>query len=221
MNMQNVSYCEGCFYAGVRDGYQPECNCKRKEAIQEIMNEEAGMQPVFEPFDTNTKRKDSLVSISSKDRATSIQRRRNKAKEIRRNINTLPIVNSKLDKLPADAFDEEFVVVSRKLDNVTRITKFRYHTTLILCFPEITEKHYGKHIHHLISLFRRWQSTAYADKNAKMAHACEDAITTLAMVSSYDGEASSLHREGNALHVTVGFKDKTSLSNFKRRLSFV
>lgn len=217
MNMQNVSYCEGCFYAGVQGGYRPECNCKKKEAIQELMNEETGMRLVFESFDITTQR----VSISSKDRATSIQRRRNKAKKIRRNVKTLPIVNSKLDKLPTNAFDEEFVVVSKKLDNVTGITKFRYRTTLILCFPEITEKHYGKHIHHLISLFRRWQSTAYADKNAKMAHACEDAITTLAMVSSYGGEASALHREGNALHITVGFMDKTSLSNFKRRFSFV
>lgn len=114
------------------------------------------------------------------------------------------------------AFDEEISAINKKLSSTYDSAKFRHQTTLSLVFPEIPKRTYGRHVQHIVSTFYGWMKYA---KTQALADACEKAIQQLEKVASYDGEVIGLHREKNTLYVTVGFRSKVSLSNFKGRLA--
>ncbi len=208
--------CTGCFFAGVKDGYRPECNCKRKEEIIELEQEAKGLS-VYDDIDISFPEEDDNFSI--KDRSAANHRRRHKSKVAKKNLKTLSIVCAKSNRLSDKVFDEEVSAINKKLSSAYNSAKFRHQTTLSLVFPEIPERTYGRHVSHIVSTFKSW--IAYAKKkNLKdLADTCEEAIQQLEKVASYDGEVLGLHREENTLHVTVGFRDKVSLSNFKGRLA--
>lgn len=224
MSMQNVSCCEGCFYAGKVDGYRPECNCKYKETIDDTMelaSKESLMDaiPFVSDLTSSPLCDETTMPASQVKKATSRQRRINKAKCVKRNARTLPIVLSKLDNLPSGASHEDFLIADRKVVHVSKTVKFRYQMLLVFSFPEIPEKQYGKTIYHLIDKLRCWQRDKDLNTDSNMVLACKNAVETLNTAITYGGELCSLHRKGNDMHITVGFLDKASLSNFKRKLS--
>ncbi len=220
--------CTGCFFAGVKDGYRPECNCKRKEEIIELEQEAKGLS-VYDDIDISFPEEEDNFSI--KDRSAANHRRRHKSKVAKKNLKTLSIVCAKSNRLSDKAFDEEVSAINKKLSSAYNSAKFRHQTTLSLVFPEIPKRTYGRHVQHIISTFRSWIAyteeeclRASVDDSRKkrlkdLANTCEKAIQQLEKVASYDGEVLGLHREENTLHVTVGFRDKVSLSNFKGRLA--
>lgn len=225
--------CTGCFFAGVTDGYRPECNnCKRKEEIIALEQEAKGLS-VYDDIDISFPEEDDDVDISfpTKDRSVANHRRRHKSIVAKKNLKILPIVCAKSNRLPDKAFDEEVSAINKKLASVYDSAKFRHHTTLAFVFPEIPKRTYGKHVRHIVSTFRSW--IAYAEEEClrisvdddkkkrlkDLANACKKAIKQLERVASYDGEVIGLHREEDTLYVTVGFRDKVSLSNFKGRLA--
>lgn len=222
MNMQNVSCCEGCFYAGVPNGYRPECSCETREIIE--AESQIKEQDLCYNYTEETLSSFSSVSQTGKDRATAIQRRANRAKAVKRTAKNLPIVESKLNKLPSNASGKDFSIADKKVANVAGIAKPRYQAALILPFPEIPKSRYGKcSIFRLIDRLKSWERDAESPdpekRNDKLALACKKAIKMLNTATLYDGELCSLHREGNDLHIKLGFLNKTSLSNFERKLS--
>ena len=212
MTMQNVFSCEGCFFTGKKDGYRPECNCKIKEEFEHEANE------LPSSFDCDSLYLEEAPSLE-KDRYTSFRRRVNRAKSVRKRTQVLPIVQAKSDRLPANASDEQISFLNHKLSNTYESAKFRHQIKLSLSFPEIPGNRYGRHNVHLISTFRRWERNANFKGNSSLATACRNAVEVLELVSRYDGETIALHREETILHVTVGFRDKYSLSNFKEKLA--
>lgn len=225
--------CTGCFFAGVRDGYRPECNnCKKKEEIIELEQEAKGLS-MYDDIDISFPEEDDDVDISfpTKDRSVANHRRRHKSKVIKKNLRILPIVCAKSNRLSDKACGEEVSAINKKLAGAYDSAKFRYHTTLAFVFPEIPKRTYGRHVSHIISTFRSW--ITYAEKECSrdsvddskkkglkdLVNACKKAIKQLEQVASYDGEVIGLHREEDTLYVTVGFRDKISLFNFKGRLA--
>lgn len=214
MNMQNVSCCEGCFYAGVPNGYRPECSCETREIIE--AESQIKEQDLCYNYTEETLSFFSSVSQTGKDRVTAIQRRTNRAKAVKRTAKNLPIVESKLNKLPSNASSKDLSIADKKVLNVAGIAKPRYQVALILPFPEIPKSRYGKcSIFRLIDRLKSWKIDAAPD----LVLACDKAMTILITATIYDGELCSLHREGNDLHIKLGFLDKTSLSSFERKLS--
>ncbi len=203
--------CTGCFFAGVTGGYRPECNnCKRKEEIIELEQEAKGLS-VYDDIDISFPE-----DFPIKNRFAANRRRRHKSKAAKKNLKTLPIVCAKSNRISSKAFDEEVSAINKKLSNAYDSAKFRHRITLSFVFPEIPKRTYGRHVKHIVSTFYGWMKYA---KSKDMVLACEKAIQQLEKVASYDGEVIGLHREENTLHVTVGFRDKVSLSNFKGRLA--
>lgn len=210
--------CTGCFFAGVTDGYRPECNnCKRKEEIIELEQEAKGLS-VYDDIDISFPEEDDDVDISfpTKDRSAANHRRRHKSIMAKKNLKILPIVCAKSNRLSDKAFDEEVSAMNKKLASVYDSAKFRHHSTLAFVFPEIPKRTYGRHVQNIVSTFYGWMKYA---KSKDMILACEKAIQQLERVVNYDGEVIGLHREEDTLYVTVGFRDKVSLSNFKGRLA--
>lgn len=205
--------CTGCFFAGVKDGYRPECNCKRKEEIIEL-EQEAKELTVSDDIDISFPEEDDDLAISfpTKDRSVANYRRRNKRRVAKNNLKILPIVCAKSNRLSAKAFDDEVSAINKKLSSAYGNAKFRHQTTLSLVFPEIPKRTYGRHVHHIVSTFYSWMQ--YAETQA-LVDACKKAIEQLERAENYGGEVIALHREDDTLHVTVGFRDKVSLSNFK------
>lgn len=219
MNMQNVSCCEGCFYAGVPNGYRPECSCEVKEIIETKSQIEDEEQDLY--FDYTEK---TLSSLFDKDRETPLYRRANKAKSVNRAVKALSIVESKYARLPQKPTDQEVSAATRKISNVAKIAKPRYQMSLLLSFPKIPETHYdSRSIFRLIARLESWKRNAESPdserKNDELALACKKAIKMLNTATLYDGVLCSLHREENDLHIKIGFLDKASLSNFERKLS--
>ncbi len=221
MNMQNANCCEGCFYAGVVNGYKPNCNCMEAAEI-EVQAEKSTSTDMVASWD----HWDQYISYGepdftdSKDRSIAVRRRINRAKARKRAVEVLPIVKSKAKKIPAKRSTNDLSsIADKKCDTAKRTAKHRYQLNISISFPDIPAKNYGSRLWHMINFFNAWQKNAEFHGNNAMVLACKNAVTTLKTAINCGGELSSLHREGNILHVRVGFLDKISMLNFKTKIS--
>ena len=219
MNMQNTICCEGCFYAGAINGYKPECKCRKIEEVTAAQAEKVTNSDDF--WDQYAEDDEVSDFVATKDRSKSVRRRINRAMSNRRAVRLLPVLESNLAKVPGKPSAEATENISgKKCASVKRNAKRRYLMNITIPFPEFHgKKRYGRRLEHLTTLFTSWQHTATYVGNTEMKLACENAIATLDTAKACGGELSSLHREGNVLHVRVGFLDKISMLNFKEKTS--
>lgn len=221
MNMQNANCCNGCFYAGVVNGYKPDCNCMKAAEAKARDNKSANtdMLNSWNEWDQYIFDKESDF-VSTKDRSKAVRRRINRAKARKNAVKVLPIVKSKANKIPAKRSTGDLhFIADKKCDTAKKVAKRRYQLNITISFPDIPEKNYGGRLWHMINHFNSWQYTATRKGNNDMELACKNAISTLETAKSCGGELSSLHRDGNVLHVRIGFRDKISMLNFKQRTS--
>lgn len=226
MNMQNTNCCEGCFYAGVIDGYKPECKCRKITEVTVAQAEKVANTNSDDLWDQYAEENEVSVFVATKDRSKSVRRRINKSKANKRAVRLLPVVESNLAKVPVKpSAASAGNIAGKKCISLKRNAKRRYQSEVLIPFPKIQGKnHYGSNFEHITNFFNVWKdaATSKCDKDKfdhEMILACENAIATLDTAKACGGELSSLHREGNVLHVKVGFLDKISMLNFKMKTS--
>lgn len=221
MNMQNANCCEGCFYAGVVNGYKPDCNCMEAAETKARDNKSANTDMVEDYWDKwNQYIFDEESDFTdTKDRSKAVRRRINKAKANKKAVRVLPIVNSKVAHVSTNDDDTEFEIRNKKYNNISKTAKRRYRMTITIPFPLIHKRYYRVSLSELITLFNNWKDAAAFDGNNTMVLACKNAISTLETAKNCGGELSALHRERNVLHAKVGFWDKTSMLDFKSKTS--
>lgn len=229
MNMQNTNCCEGCFYAGVIDGYKPKCNCRKIAEVKAAQAEKVAntnsddfwyQYDEYDLWSQYTEEYEVSDFVATKDRSKSVRRRINRAKANKKAVGILPIVEAKVNKIPVKgSTDDAYFIADKKCGTTKRAAKHRYQLNIAISFPDIPVKKYGRRLWHMIDLFKTWQHTATYTGNTEMVIACKNAIATLDTAMECGGELSSLHREGNVLHVRVGFLDKISMLNFKKNTS--
>lgn len=213
--MQNVNCCEGCFYAGVTNGYKPECNCARAAKYKETeILVSMGLIDDIDDLLPDTKQHDTYQDDKKTRR---MQRRIAAKKHARKAPKTLAVVNAKYNRIPQTANLDAFDVAGKKIFNAEKNAAYIYRAPIIkLEFPEIPkESSFGKSIDTLINRLSAWKNKD--DSSTEMKIACENAIKYLNTVSSYDSQMVGLHREDNVLYLTVGFRDKISLLDFLQK----
>lgn len=224
------NYCVGCYFAGTVDGYQPECNCCKKDAaiIASIENNEVSvdMLDYVDELSSGTKQYDTTHQNNKK--ARRMQRRiaaKKYAKTVHKNF---AIATSKLKRLSANASSDDFDAAFKKLFNTDKKDVHSYQTSIDLAFPEIPEKSsFGPNMDTLYIAISKWKDAKDVSRDMKLA--CDNAIRILEAAFRYDGQLVGLHCERcerdddskkrhdddvDVLHVKIGFSDKVSLLNF-------
>ena len=219
MNMQNANCCAGCFYAGIVNGYKPDCNCMKAAEAKSRDNKSTNTGMVEDYWDVWNEYifcEESDFS-ESKDRSKTVRNRINKAKARKKAVALLPVVTSKANK--AVGFEENHIQ-NKRLNNVAKTAKRRYRMAISIPFPTVSKSNnYGNTHEDLCTSFITWQNNAKKEKDYPMVLACKNAIANLETAILYGGELSSLHCEGSTLHLKVGFLDKNSMLNFKKKTS--
>lgn len=215
------NYCVGCHFAGTVDGYEPECNCCKKDAaiIASIENNEAAayMLAHVDELLHDTNQYDTTHLNNKK--ARRMQRRIAAKKYARKAPKRLTIVNAKLDRLPANATSDDLDVVIKKCFNADKKAFYAYQTVISI---ELTE---------LPKNFRFGRSLASLIYNISDRAESTD-INILETAASNDGQLVGLHCERcerdddgkkrndddvDVLHVKIGFRDKVSMLDFIRK----
>lgn len=213
--MQNVNCCEGCFYAGVTNGYKPECNCARATKYKET--EKSVPTELIDDIDEllpDTNQHDTYQD----DKKTRRMQRRIAAKKYAKNApKTLAVVNAKYNRIPSTALLDSFDAAGKKIFNAEKNAAHIYRAPIIkLEFPEIPkETLFGNSIYSLLYRLSDWKTKD--DSTTEMKIACETAIDYLNTASRYDAQVVGLHREGNILHLTLGFREKISMLDFLQK----
>lgn len=210
--MQNVNCCEGCFYAGVTNGYKPECKCARAAKYKET--EESVPTELIDELLPDTEQHDTYQD----DKKTRRMQRRIAAKKYAKKApKTLAVVTAKYNRIPTTALLDSFDAAGKKVFHAEKNVAYSYRAPIIrLEFPEIPKKSsFGQSIYTLINRLSVWKNDD--DSSTEMKIACENAIKYLNTVSSYDSQMVGLHREDNVLYLTVGFREKISLLDFLQK----
>lgn len=196
--MKDVNVCNGCFYAGVKNGCKPECICELRSKYEEEYEEQ------------------KTEDVSLGNRKTSyqrhIERRRNKAKANQKARDAFKFAEARANKLSGNATYEEWKREEKKCKNMDKKAKRNKQVTIILSLPATI----GRTQSGSISKLESWMSSTPA-----IANECKEAIETLELARKAGGEAVASFREGLELHVTIGFYCKKELENFKRKYETV
>lgn len=217
--MQNVNCCEGCFYAGVTNGYKPECNCARAARYKET--EKSVPTELIDNIDEllpDTNQHDTYqYDRKARQMPRRMQHRIAAKKHAKKAPKTLAVVNAKYNRIPTTATLDAFDAAGKKIFNAEKNAAYIYRAPIIkLEFPKIPkESSFGKSIDTLINRLSTWKNKD--DSSTEMKIACENAIKYLNTVSSYDSKVVGLHREANVLYLTVGFREKISLLDFLQK----
>lgn len=203
--MMNSNYCVGCFFAGTPDGYMPECNCCRKDnaIIGSVENNEAAvdMLDYVDELLPNTKQYDTRQNARKTRR---MQRRIAAKKYAKKAPKSLAIVNAKLDRVPVSASSDDLAVAIKKCFNADKKAIYAYHTSIFIELEELPKNfRFGRSLASLIFKIFDWAESAD--------------INVLEAALSNDGQLVGLHREGNVLCLTIGFRDKASRLDFIRK----
>lgn len=210
--MSKMNYCVGCYFNGTVDGYMPECTncCAKIAALTETNKNEMCADELFAD--------DANADISQPVVAKNVRRnqRRIAAKKFNRKApQTLAIVTAKSNR--TQGVDEKEIARS-KFTNVSKNATFAYKTSVSLEFPEISVSQrrfpYLKN-HDLISQLKSWKEADNASNEMKTA--CNTAINVLDKAEKCGGAIVGLHRSKNTLHLTIGFREKISLLDFRQK----
>lgn len=219
--MINSNYCVGCRFAGTVGGYEPECNCCKKDAaiIASIESNEAAVDMLEYVDELLPDTKQCNTTRQNKRKARRMQRRIAAKKYARKVPERLTIVNAKLDRLPANASSDDLDVAIKKCFNADKKAIYGYQTVISIELAELPKNFkFGQGLEALI--LRISNLDASAD------------INILETAMSNDGQLVGLHCERcerdddgkkrnddavDVLHVKIGFRDKVSLLDFIRR----
>ena len=196
--MREMNLCNGCFYAGVADGFKPECDCvarSKYEADNETWRQEA---------------EDVYRGNGKTPYQRHIERRKNRAKANQKAREAYLFAESKINKLSAYATNEEFWRLEKKCRNMDKKAKRNEQVTILLSLPtkiEIKKTKGGS-----ISKIKRWM-----ESTPTIATECKEAIKTLELAKSSGGEVVASFRDKAELYVTIGFYSKKELNSFKRK----
>lgn len=215
--MNNSNYCVGCLFNGTVDGNESECcNCHKKDAaiIASIEKNKAAVKMLdyVDNLLPDTKQYDTIRQ--DKKKARRMQRRIADKKYSKKAPKNLAITTAKLNRLSVGSSSDDFEVANKKCFNAAKKAVYSYHTSIALAFPEIPKgSSFGSNMDTLYLTISKWKNAK--DVSPEMETACDDALRILKMANSdYDVNLVGLHREGNILHLTIGFHDKISMLDF-------
>lgn len=213
--MENLNYCcAGCAFAGAVDGYEPECNCAKKEAILASIANNDGVEACIEYVDyvdellPSTPDTVDQPNVRQMQKSRRMRRRIDAKNSARRTPESLAIATARFNRLPVDADSASFEVANKRCFNAAKKAVYAYKTSVSIRVLELPNKiKFGSSLDTLINVVSLWGS--------------ESDVSILRTALAYNGQLVGLHRESkgdnSVLQVKIGFRDKASKLDFIRR----
>jgi len=203
--MKEMNLCNGCFYAGVADGFRPECNCRARYEEIEEQEETMAVGEFLKTAKTDYQR-----------HSERLERRISRKRANKKASTAVMAVEAKYQKLSGNATNSEEERLGKKCKNAVKKAKRNKQATVIITFPTSIEKiSIRRFPGQCIEKLERFFSDVAC--NPEIATECEEAIEILKIAKLYDGDVVAVHKEKNEICMTIGFYNKEDLSNFKRK----